>query len=185
MTQHKKTLLRIFSDKLDTVLVVAIIFTFIFAQVFIPTFNFPLVLTFILAVVLVIIKILSCFRCVHEWASKLKIGEPKNCPKCKSPYWNRPRTRSLRVDNGGIWGDGMTQHKKTLLRIFSDKLDTALVVALIFTFLFAQVLIPNFNFPLILTFILTVVLPLATIITVALVISFVEYFSKSNRRPSK
>jgi predicted Zn-ribbon and HTH transcriptional regulator len=39
------------------------------------------------------IKILSCLRCAHEWASKLKIGEPKNCPKCKSPYWNRPRTR--------------------------------------------------------------------------------------------
>jgi len=46
-----------------------------------------------------------CLRCGHEWAPRgveqLPGGkkppdpapdeEPRVCPKCKSPYWNRPR----------------------------------------------------------------------------------------------
>jgi len=33
-----------------------------------------------------------CQRCGHEWLSrKNSKGEPRVCPKCKSPYWNRPR----------------------------------------------------------------------------------------------
>ena len=32
-----------------------------------------------------------CERCEHEWVPRdIKI-EPVVCPKCKSPYWNRPR----------------------------------------------------------------------------------------------
>lgn len=31
-----------------------------------------------------------CERCGHEWPPKGE-GEPKFCPKCKSPYWNKPR----------------------------------------------------------------------------------------------
>ena len=31
-----------------------------------------------------------CQRCEHEWLPR-KEGEPVTCPKCKSPYWNRPR----------------------------------------------------------------------------------------------
>jgi len=32
---------------------------------------------------------LKCERCEHEWHQK---GEdlPKTCPKCKSPYWQKP-----------------------------------------------------------------------------------------------
>lgn len=31
-----------------------------------------------------------CLRCGHEWS--LRTGtEPKTCPKCRSPYWNRQR----------------------------------------------------------------------------------------------
>ena len=32
----------------------------------------------------------ACFRCYHTWKRR---GEklPKTCPKCKSPYWNKPR----------------------------------------------------------------------------------------------
>jgi len=42
----------------------------------------------------------KCERCNHEWLPRvsleeLKTGkikeEPVICPKCKSPYWNRPR----------------------------------------------------------------------------------------------
>jgi hypothetical protein len=31
-----------------------------------------------------------CERCSHEWIPKDLKSEPAVCPKCKSPYWNRP-----------------------------------------------------------------------------------------------
>ena len=31
-----------------------------------------------------------CERCGHEWVPR-RDEEPRVCPKCKSPYWNRPR----------------------------------------------------------------------------------------------
>ncbi|KKH45968.1 hypothetical protein [Methanosarcina sp. 1.H.A.2.2] len=31
----------------------------------------------------------KCYRCGHEW---LPTGDtPRVCPRCKSPYWDRPR----------------------------------------------------------------------------------------------
>lgn len=32
-----------------------------------------------------------CERCSHEWIPKDAEIEPSVCPKCKSPYWNKPR----------------------------------------------------------------------------------------------
>lgn len=36
-----------------------------------------------------------CERCEHEWLPRDNARDdgidPKVCPKCKSPYWNRPR----------------------------------------------------------------------------------------------
>ncbi len=40
-----------------------------------------------------------CLRCEHEWVPrgvgeidpKKPPPEPRVCPKCKSPYWNKPR----------------------------------------------------------------------------------------------
>jgi DNA-directed RNA polymerase subunit RPC12/RpoP len=32
-----------------------------------------------------------CERCSHEWIPRDSAQEPSVCPKCKSPYWNRPR----------------------------------------------------------------------------------------------
>jgi predicted Zn-ribbon and HTH transcriptional regulator len=32
-----------------------------------------------------------CERCEHEWVPRDTENEPRVCPKCKSPYWNRPR----------------------------------------------------------------------------------------------
>lgn len=33
-----------------------------------------------------------CERCEHEWIPRSDAdGEPRVCPSCKSPYWNRPR----------------------------------------------------------------------------------------------
>ncbi len=39
--------------------------------------------------------ILFCFRCYHTW-KKRKPKNPKTCPKCNSPYWNKPRKRVLK-----------------------------------------------------------------------------------------
>ena len=34
----------------------------------------------------------QCERCEHEWIPRSEGDqEPKVCPKCKSPYWNKPR----------------------------------------------------------------------------------------------
>lgn len=33
-----------------------------------------------------------CDRCEHEWIPRGESEqEPRVCPRCKSPYWNRPR----------------------------------------------------------------------------------------------
>jgi len=33
-----------------------------------------------------------CERCSHEWIPRRDLEqEPSVCPKCKSPYWNKPR----------------------------------------------------------------------------------------------
>ncbi len=31
----------------------------------------------------------TCGRCAHVWRSDL--NKPVVCPKCKSPYWDKPR----------------------------------------------------------------------------------------------
>lgn len=32
-----------------------------------------------------------CLRCGYVWEAR--VPEPRNCPHCKSPYWNRPKER--------------------------------------------------------------------------------------------
>lgn len=34
-----------------------------------------------------------CERCGHEWQPHDINIEPTVCPKCKNPYWNKPRKR--------------------------------------------------------------------------------------------
>lgn len=39
-----------------------------------------------------------CERCQHQWLPRQQDApEPKVCPKCKSPYWNRPRRHAANV----------------------------------------------------------------------------------------
>ncbi len=35
----------------------------------------------------------QCERCQHIWVPRVSSGDelPAVCPKCKSPYWNKPR----------------------------------------------------------------------------------------------
>ena len=36
----------------------------------------------------------KCDRCEHTWVPRGDTSaEPSVCPKCKSPYWNKPRRR--------------------------------------------------------------------------------------------
>lgn len=40
-----------------------------------------------------------CERCDHEWIPRAE-RTPTICPKCKTPYWDRPRERPRRqTDN--------------------------------------------------------------------------------------
>lgn len=39
------------------------------------------------------LKINKCNRCGHEWVQRKTDGVPLRCPKCVSPYWNKPRVR--------------------------------------------------------------------------------------------
>ncbi len=32
-----------------------------------------------------------CYRCSHEWQPLNTNDVPRLCPKCKNPYWDRPR----------------------------------------------------------------------------------------------
>ena len=35
----------------------------------------------------------KCERCGHKWIPRENTIEPRVCPKCKSPYWDRPRKK--------------------------------------------------------------------------------------------
>ena len=40
-----------------------------------------------------------CERCGHEWIPKQLQKEPSVCPKCHSPYWNRPRKAMMTYED--------------------------------------------------------------------------------------
>jgi predicted Zn-ribbon and HTH transcriptional regulator len=41
-----------------------------------------------------------CERCGHEWVPRgLAEEEPRVCPKCRSPWWNRPRKSMMTYDD--------------------------------------------------------------------------------------
>jgi predicted Zn-ribbon and HTH transcriptional regulator len=44
-----------------------------------------------MAQILLTVPGFRCDRCNHEWIPRDKSESPRVCPKCKSPYWNRPR----------------------------------------------------------------------------------------------
>jgi len=48
----------------------------------------------------------ECSRCGHKWVPRTKTEiEPTICPKCKSPYWNKPRNASDRIAKDRLRGD--------------------------------------------------------------------------------
>jgi rubrerythrin len=45
----------------------------------------------------VTLKGYKCERCSHVWLPKEEEA-PRVCPKCKSPYWDRPRKKQQEMD---------------------------------------------------------------------------------------
>jgi len=54
----------------------------------------------IMAEIWIKVKGFRCERCGHEWIPRVNLEELKSgdiketpiiCPKCKSPYWNKPK----------------------------------------------------------------------------------------------
>ena len=39
-----------------------------------------------------------CERCGHEWVPR-NSAEPRVCPKCKSPYWDKPKAKAPAGDD--------------------------------------------------------------------------------------
>jgi len=35
----------------------------------------------------------ECYRCRHRWLRRMA-AEPRWCPNCHSPFWNKPRVRA-------------------------------------------------------------------------------------------
>lgn len=44
-----------------------------------------------MAEIKITIKGYKCERCGHEWIPRNKEEKPIICPKCKSPYWDKPK----------------------------------------------------------------------------------------------
>ena len=63
----------------------------------------------------VLIEGYMCKRCGYRWGSRTGTGfrakpHPKNCPKCKSPYWNKPRTNNIPPErHAAPWNREQTQ----------------------------------------------------------------------------
>ena len=45
-----------------------------------------------MAIKIIRVQQCTCERCGHEWRTRTD-DTPTICPKCKSPYWNRPRQK--------------------------------------------------------------------------------------------
>jgi len=51
----------------------------------------------------------KCYRCGHEWKSQKQQERPKVCPKCKSPYWFKKKTKYSRTELEHIEEDNRTK----------------------------------------------------------------------------
>jgi len=56
-----------------------------------------------------------CYRCYHSW-NRRKKQLPKICPKCKSPYWNKPRKESPKTVNLLIVKNVINIHGKIIVQ---------------------------------------------------------------------
>ena len=48
----------------------------------------------------VLVKRFICSRCGNKWLPRNEEEKPVQCPKCKSPYWDRPKKDPLKKNEG-------------------------------------------------------------------------------------
>lgn len=46
----------------------------------------------VVAIKMVELPIFKCVRCLHTWYPRTP--KPVVCPRCKSPYWDKPRLKT-------------------------------------------------------------------------------------------
>lgn len=56
----------------------------------------------------------KCLRCGHEWISNVE--EPKQCPKCKQYYYNKPRTwvNNSPAESIALQQDNTSEEKRSI-----------------------------------------------------------------------
>jgi hypothetical protein len=68
----------------------------------------------------------KCERCGHEWVPRDTESEPKVCPKCHSPWWQRPATPAPDVTEAEIADVVMailrerTDHKASVAELIKE-----------------------------------------------------------------
>lgn len=65
----------------------------------------------------VLIEGYMCERCNYRWSAKTGTGcrskkDPRTCPRCKTPYWNKPRRlRIPREKQAAPWNKAREDEK--------------------------------------------------------------------------
>lgn len=67
-------------------------------------------------------KIIQCFRCDHQWPSKLE--KPRTCAKCRSPYWDIPKGDRAAFIENVVEEDGPVEFSKTITNLYPERTET-------------------------------------------------------------
>lgn len=78
------------------------------------------------------VRFATCNRCNHTWQLRNYNKIPKNCPNCKSPYWNKERIREKKdrdwrggtssISTLGYSASPFLPRKTALARAFYEKI---------------------------------------------------------------
>ena len=55
------------------------------------------------------VKGYKCERCSHEWIPR-KTKYPVTCPKCKSPYWDKPRVNKIKEESKNTLNEKVSEN---------------------------------------------------------------------------
>lgn len=61
------------------------------------------------------LPVLHCYRCVYSWRPRLP--SVRICPRCKSPHWDVPVIRPLRLGRGLGIEDVVAPHRSAIHRL--------------------------------------------------------------------
>jgi hypothetical protein len=71
----------------------------------------------------VLLEGFECSRCGHRWFPRENAEPPTTCPKCKSPYWNRPRRSDVKPEHTVVckWNASELDAKSVELQLAKAK----------------------------------------------------------------